>query len=114
MWVGMVERGTYMYACAWCILYWAVFYLYKRGTEMDFGKNLGKTKYLSLKYVRAFQSQDYCHYLQIKSHLLFYVQIFALIMQAAHALLENPDEPVSELTYYGCIDATTENIKVQI
>ena len=35
-------------------------------------------------------------------------------MQAAHALLENPDEPVSELTYYRCIDATTENIKVQI
>jgi len=35
-------------------------------------------------------------------------------MQAARALLENPDEPVSELTYYGCIDATTQNIKVQI
>ena len=38
----MVERGTYMYACAWCILYWAVFYLYKHGAEMEFGKKLGE------------------------------------------------------------------------
>lgn len=39
--------------------------------------------------------------------------IFSFCIQAVRGLLDNPSEPVSELSYFDCIESVMENSKVQ-
>lgn len=40
------------------------------------------------------------------------VELCPHITQAVRGLLENPNEPVSELSYFDCIESVMENSKV--
>lgn len=39
--------------------------------------------------------------------------IISVCVQAVRGLLDNPNEPVSELSYFDCIESVMENSKVQ-
>lgn len=40
--------------------------------------------------------------------------IMSVCVQAVRGLLENPNEPVNELSYFDCIESVMENSKVHV
>lgn len=44
---------------------------------------------------------------------LVYIIIMSVCVQAVRGLLDNPNEPVNELSYFDCIESVMENSKVQ-
>lgn len=42
-----------------------------------------------------------------------YTIIMSVCLQAVRGLLDNPNEPVNELSYFDCIESVMENSKVR-
>lgn len=47
------------------------------------------------------------------SPAVVYIIIMSVCVQAVRGLLDNPNEPVNELSYFDCIESVMENSKVQ-